>query len=121
MSSNATAWGDWEGTMTEVRIPHWLSKTDRTDLAEAIVDLCRSTTVFPTVRDRLDAVLIELGVAEARDQVWPHKAAIVRQAHGYAADVLPIRISDQELLAVLTLPALPPSLRQQLGGSAEKE
>lgn len=107
--------------MTHLRTPHWLGKDDRAALAETIVDLARATTIFPSVRAHLDAVLTELGVAEARDQVWPDKSEIVRLAHGYPADVLPIRMSGEEREAVLAIPTLPTALRKRLTGATEKK
>ena len=111
---------EWQIPLTPIRSPHWLAKHDRTLIAEAIVDLCQTTTVFPAVRARLDAVLTELGVAEARDQMWPQKAEIVRRSQGYASDVLPIRMSDDELTAVLSLPALPTDLLERLAPTKKK-
>lgn len=107
--------------MTHIRTPHWLGRDDRRVLAETIVDLSRATTLFPSLRTNLDAVLIELGVVEARDQVWPDKSEIVRRAHGYSADVLPIRMSSEERDAVLAIPTLPRELRQRLTGDTEKK
>lgn len=111
-------WGD---PVSEIRIPYWLTKDDRAILAESIVDLIHSTTVFPTMRDHLDAVLTELGVAEARDQVWPTKTNIVRRAYGYSADVLPIRMSETERQMILSIPTLPKALYNKLAGALEKK
>lgn len=107
--------------MTHIRTPHWLGMDDRRALAETIVDLARNTAVFPSVRRHLDAVLTELGVVEARDQVWPAKSEIVRRAHGYSADVLPIRMSSAERETVLAIPTLPAALRKRLTGATEKK
>lgn len=110
---------EWNDDVAEVRRPFWLNKKDRATLAESIIDLFAHTAIFPTMRADLDAVLTELGVAEARDQVWPEKAEIVRVAHGYTPDTLPIRMSDSELDAVLSISTLAPGLQQRLAGTRE--
>lgn len=112
-----TGWQDI--VPTQIRTPYWLGKDDRVSLSETIIDLFENTTVFPGVRTRLDAVLTELGVVEARDHVWPVKTEIVRRTHGYPADFLPIRMSDEERDAVLAIPTLPTALRQRLAGDTE--
>jgi hypothetical protein len=63
-------------------------------------------------------VLTELHVAAARDAVWPASAARVRLVTGWDPDVLPVRLSDPELTAVLALPTLPEALRTRLGRDA---
>jgi hypothetical protein len=111
----------WQIAVTPVRMAYWLNKEHRNALAESIIDLFTNTTPFPAVRARLDAVLTELGVAEARDQLWSDKTEIVRRAQGLASDVLPIRMSDEELDAVLALPTLPTALHARLAGYPEKK
>lgn len=106
--------------MTQPRVPYWFTLDHRAALADAIVNLTATTTVFPTVREHLDAVLTELGVVEARDQIWPATAAVVRRATGYGPEVLPIRMSDDEVNAVLTLPLLPRSVRAALTGKNQQ-
>lgn len=100
--------------MPATRTPFWLTKPERVALSEAIATLISSTAMFPAVREELDAVLTELGVVEARDTVWPAKADIVRRASGFPSDVLPIRMSDSELDAVLALPNLPNTVHTAL-------
>lgn len=97
-----------------VRVPYWITQDDRRELAETICWLFGAVTVHPTTRTDLDAVLTELGVAEARDQVWPLKAHLVRKVQGYTDNVLPIRMSERERRAVLSIPILPDSLRSAL-------
>ena len=121
MSSAANLLQGWQELVPQIRVPHWLDQDDRTTLSDTITDLNQTTALFPTVREQLDAVLTELGVAEARDQVWPRKTELMRQAHGYPADVLPIRMSDEELQAVLAIPTLPTDLHHRLSGQPEKK
>lgn len=87
-----------------VRIPHWLTLAQRTELSETIASVLRQTVVLPTTRHTFEEVLTELGVAQARDVVWPEKTQQVRAAAHLADDVLPIRMSHHELSVVLTLP-----------------
>lgn len=100
--------------MPATRIPYWLSQPDRVALAESIIALMDTATVLPRIRDRLDAVLTELGVVEARDKVWPTQSELVRRATGYAPDVLPIQMSREERDAVLALTGLPDTVRARL-------
>jgi hypothetical protein len=100
--------------MDAVRIPHWLSKADRTDLAAAISTALSAGDLHPVQECHLRDIQVELGVATARDRVWPDKAAIVRRAVGYSDDVLPIRVSEDEVNAALALTHLSPSARAAL-------
>lgn len=114
--------GRWlETPVTPTRLPCWLDPTDRQILAESIVELLTTTSTFPGLREAFDAVLTELGVAEARNHMWPERVQIARRAHGMDADVLPIRMSREERNAVLGLPQLPTTLRTKINGATEKK
>lgn len=103
-------------TMEIVRAPYWLGYDQRTALAGSIEHLLDTCQVMPPLRTSLTAVLAELGVVAARDHVWPQSARIVRQITGYNDDVLPIRMSNDEHAAVLTLTTLTDSVRNALTG-----
>lgn len=100
------------GTRRPVRIPYWLDGAQRDRLADAIHALLDGGCLpHPALSRHLAAVLIELGVASARDRVWPVKADRVRRATGLPPDALPVRMSAEEVAAVLSLPDLGPVLR----------
>jgi hypothetical protein len=99
-------------------LPHWLSAGQRADLAAAVRSTLDTLAVHPVVAVHLQDVLTELHVAAAREAVWPSSAARVRVVTGWAADVLPVRLSAAEVASVLALPALPDALRTALGGAA---
>ena len=98
-----------------VLLPYWLSAADRVALGTAI-RAALGCVVHPVAAIHLQDVLTELHVAAARDAVWPMSAARVRSATGWAADVLPVRLSAAERGCLLDLPALPPALRGSLSG-----
>jgi hypothetical protein len=103
----------------QVLVPHWLSAVQRSGLADVVRDaLAGGSCVHPVVAIHLQDVLTELHVAAARDAVWPASAARVRRATGWDDDVLPVRLSAEEVASVLALPALPLGLRGLLGGDA---
>jgi hypothetical protein len=98
-----------------VLVPHWLSADDRRELERAIrVEL--AGPMHPVAAVHLAEVLTELHVAAAREVVWPAPAARVRRATGWAADVVPVRLSAVELASVLTLADLGPVAREALTG-----
>jgi hypothetical protein len=99
----------------QVLVPHWLTATQRTELAATVREALSGWQVHPVAAIHLQDVLTELHVAAARDAVWPASAARVRMATGWGADVLPIRLSEAELASVLALPGLPHELRDALG------
>ena len=101
-----------------VLVPHWLAGADRAELATAVRRALDSTLVHPVAAIHLEDVLTELHVAAAREAVWPSSSARVRMATGWGQDVLPVRLSTDELASVLALPALPDGLRVVLGGRA---
>ncbi len=99
-----------------VLLPHWLSGADRELLAAAVRTGLDAAELHPVTAVHLADVLTELHVAAARDAVWPGPAARVRRVTGWADDVLPVRLSADELDGVLGLPALPAALRAVLTG-----
>ena len=98
----------------EVLIPHWLPAAQRARLTAVVQEALADRCVHPVVAIRLEDVLTELHVAAARDAVWPTSAARVRLAAGWGDDVLPVRLSAEELAGVLALPNLPDDLRRLL-------
>lgn len=98
----------------DLRHPYWLSRTDRSDLAEAVLTLQRAVALFPSTKAALEAVVVELGVAEARDRMWPERAGLARAVHGYPQDHLPVRMSDTERDAVLGVTLISDSVRNRL-------
>lgn len=102
-----------------VRHAYWLSRDDRSGLAEAIVTLQASAALFPATKRALDAILVELGVAEARDSMWPERAGLVRAVQGHPTDHLPIRMSDAERDAIMGISLLPDPVRNRLAPSTE--
>ncbi|MGY1689557.1 hypothetical protein [Geodermatophilus sp. SYSU D01105] len=100
--------------MPDVLVPRWLTGADREQLAEVVRRALADAGVHPVAAIHLSDVLTELHVAAARDAVWPAPAARVRRVTGWAADVLPVRLSAQELASVLELPGLPARLRTAL-------
>jgi hypothetical protein len=100
--------------MPDVLLPHWLTGADRELLARVVREALDDAAVHPVAAIHLADVLTELHVAAARDAVWPDTAARVRRVTGWAADVLPVRLSARELTSVLGLPALPAPLRTAL-------
>lgn len=104
------------GDAAPVLVPHWLDGAARAELAAVVRTALADRTVHPVAAIHLGDVLTELQVAAARDVVWPASAARVRMATGWAADVLPVRLSAAELAGVLALPSLPDALRGRLTG-----
>lgn len=100
----------------DVRTPYWLSTNDRAALADAINAALAAPGLHPVPACHLHDVAAELRVAAARDHLWPEKADLVRRATGVSADVLPIRMSDDEVAAVLDAGDLAPSVRAALTG-----
>ena len=103
-----------------LRYPYWLGRDDRSALAETIIYLTSAVAMFPTARTSLDAVLVELGVAEARNQMWPDRAQLARTVHGHPADFLPIRMSETERDTVLGLTLIPDTVRDRLTPPTQK-
>jgi hypothetical protein len=101
-----------------VLVPHWLTGVHRAQLTAAVQEALTARSVHPVAAIHLEDVLTELHVAAARDAVWPSSAARVRLAAGWDADVLPVRLSANELAGVLALPTLPTAVRAVLGKGA---
>lgn len=99
---------------TTLRYPYWLGREDRSALAETIAYLTTTVAMFPAARTALDAVMLELGVAEARNQMWPDRADLARAVSGHPEDYLPIRMSETERDTVLGLTLIPDSVRDRL-------
>jgi hypothetical protein len=99
-----------------VLVPHWLSAEDRLELERAVQTALDAGPVHPVAAIHLAEVLTELHVAAAREVVWPAPAARVRRATGWAADVVPVRLSAVELASVLSLAGLAPVAREALTG-----
>lgn len=99
-----------------VLVPHWLDGAARAELTAVVRAALAGAAVHPVAAIHLEDVLTEVHVAAARDAVWPTTAARVRLATGWAADVLPVRLSAAELASVLALPTLPDALRSRLLG-----
>ncbi len=104
------------GDPAVVLMPHWLSEADREVLAALVRGELTEPALHPVAAVHLADVLTELHVAAARDAVWPGPAARVRRVTGWAEDVLPVRLSADELDSVLALAALPAALRATLAG-----
>ena len=104
----------------EVLVAHWLTGAHREQLATVVRDALAACLVHPVTALHLEDVLTELHVAAARDAVWPASAARVRLATGWAADVLPVRLSAAELAGVLALPTLPDALRTTLDSGGDR-
>lgn len=103
-----------------LRYPYWLSREDRSALAETIVYLTSTVAMFPAARTALDAVLLELGVAEARNQMWPDRVELARNVNGHPEDHLPIRMSEAERDTVLGLTLIPDTVRDALNPPTQK-
>ncbi|NEK87575.1 hypothetical protein GCU60_17695 [Blastococcus saxobsidens] len=99
----------------QTMIPHWLDATARERLAGTVRAALDEPSVHPVTTIHLHDVLTELHVATAREAIWPASTARVRLATGWDEDVLPVRLSSDELSAVLSLPGLPESVRVLLG------
>ena len=102
------------GPAPDVLVPHWLTAAEREELATVVRRALEDAVVHPVAAFHLADVLTELHVATARDALWPTSAARVRRVTGWAADVLPVRLSAQELTSVLALAELALSLRTAL-------
>jgi hypothetical protein len=100
----------------QAMVPHWLDASARERLAGTVRVALDAPSVHPVTTIHLQDVLTELHVAAAREAVWPASTARVRLATGWKDDVLPVRLSSDELAAVLGLPELPELLRGLLGG-----
>lgn len=98
-----------------ILVPHWLDARAREQLARTVRAALEDRSMHPVTAVHLEDVLTELHVAAAREAVWPASTARVRLATGWDEDVLPVRLSQAELVAVRTLPGLPPTLRALLG------
>lgn len=102
-------------TPAAYRAPRWLGPQQRAQLAAVIRRYLHSPPPpAPPTASVLEAVLTELEVASARDHMWPHRTLIARIAAGHPNETVPIRISDSELTAVLSIPDLPGELRDAL-------
>jgi hypothetical protein len=99
-----------------VLVPHWLSADDRAEVERAVRAALDGGPVHPVAAVHLAEVLTELHVAAAREVVWPAPTARVRRATGWAADVVPVRLSAVELASVLSLPGLAHVAREALTG-----
>ncbi|MGY1695226.1 MULTISPECIES: hypothetical protein [unclassified Geodermatophilus] len=104
------------GDPAVVLLPHWLSAADRELLATVVRASLDAPELHPVDAVHLADVLTELHVAAAREAVWPGPAARVRRVTGWPDDVLPVRLSAEELDSVLGLAALPAALRAALAG-----
>jgi len=102
------------GPAPDVLVPHWLTAVQREELRAVVRHALDDPAVHPVAAVHLADVVTELHVAKARDAVWPASAARVRRVTGWAADVLPVRLSARELSSVLVLSGLPPALRTAL-------
>jgi hypothetical protein len=89
-----------------VLVPHWLSAVDRAEVQRTVQSALDSPPVHPVLAIHLGDVLTELLVAAARELVWPAPIVRVRQATGWAEDVVPVRLSAPELASLLSLPGL---------------
>lgn len=96
------------------RQPFWLTHNQRTVLAEAIVTMTGSMLLPVGTRAHLEAVLTELGVAEARDVMWPVQTQQAREMARMPADALPVRMSREEVEAVTSMPTFPGALQGPL-------
>jgi hypothetical protein len=97
-------------------VPHWLSAVDRADVQRVVQAALDVPALHPVAAIHLGDVLTELHVAAARELVWPAPIARVRQATGWGADVVPVRLSAPELASVLSLAELSPVARTALTG-----
>ena len=97
-----------------VLVPHWLSAVDRAEVQRAVQAALDAGPVHPVLAIHLGDVLTELHVAAARELVWPAPILRVRQATGWAEDVVPVRLSAPELTSLLSLPGLAPAARAAL-------
>jgi hypothetical protein len=104
------------GPAPDVLVPHWLATGDREQLAAVVQAALADPALHPVAAVHLADVLTELHVAAAREAVWPAAAARVRRVTGWAADVLPVRLSVREVTSVLALSTLPSALRAALRG-----
>jgi hypothetical protein len=100
--------------------PYWLAAADRVQLGALVRDALADVSLHPVAAIHLEDVLTELHVAAARDAVWPASSARVRSATGWAADVLPVRLSAAELSGILALPGLPAPLRVLLDAAGSE-
>jgi len=100
----------------QTMVPHWVDAAARERLAAVVRVALDEPALHPVTTIHLQDVLTELHVAAAREAVWPASTARVRLATGWNDDVLPVRLSRDELAAVLRLPGLPGFLRSLLGG-----
>ncbi|MCW2695365.1 MAG: uncharacterized protein JWR62_450 [Modestobacter sp.] len=100
--------------MHAVLVPHWLSAADRSEVQCAVQAALDAAPVHPVLAIHLGDVLTELHVASARELVWPAPILRVRQATGWAEDVVPVRLSAAELAGLLSLPGLGPVARRAL-------
>ena len=87
--------------MSKARLPYWLAGEDRNALAGACRAALHGDAAGTHDAAALQDVLTELGVATARDSAWPASAPLLRRAAGWADDVVPIRMSTDEIAAVL--------------------
>jgi hypothetical protein len=99
-----------------VLVPYWLTGADRDAIAAAIQVALEGPAVHPVAAIHLQDVLTELHAAAVRDAVWPASSERVRRATGWAADVLPVRLSAGERAGVLALDTLPAGVRAVLDG-----
>ncbi|GAB3356625.1 hypothetical protein [Modestobacter lapidis] len=97
-----------------VLVPHWLGAVDRAEMQRTVQTALGTPLLHPVLAIHLGDVLTELHVAAARELVWPAPIVRVRQATGWAEDVVPVRLSAAELASVLSLPGLGPVARSAL-------
>ena len=97
-----------------VLVPHWLDAVDRAEVLRTVQAALDAADVHPVLAIHLGDVLTELHVASARELVWPAPILRVRQATGWADDVVPVRLAAAELASLLSLPGLGPVARAAL-------
>lgn len=100
-----------DGASDDPRMVYWLTLEQRRCVRTAIDGAFASIEVHQNLRKPLSAVLIELAVVDARDAVWPRKAALVRRVNRLPQDSLPVCMSGEEVAALLTVPGLADSVR----------
>lgn len=91
-----------EPTMDDVRFPVWLTHAQRSRL-DAVLGGFISTVMLPAARTTIEGIRAEIGVAVARDHLWPDAARAVRAATGMPEDALPVLMSTHEKQTVLRL------------------
>lgn len=96
---------------TSVRTPVWISRENRAMLIELLNTVIVDPRTSAADAEALDTAVGEIGVAEARDHLWPETLMNQRAVKGYPKDWIPVWFSDEERRALSAIMSMPAALK----------